>query len=157
MRRARNEARHEQPYLEDLIAESNQHIWALQSFDIRLPASFTHQARESLEQLWDVFRGLSYHGQTRNGLAGVVGISKAVLLLSEGRVGPAFDSEVRRQLEIQAPENAPEWIDALQVVSRDIHAFERANQCSLQKAVPVRFAGIHSGRIYDMALGPGKK
>lgn len=157
MRRSRAEQRHDAPYLEDLIAESNQFVLALQNFDIRLQASFTAQVEQSLERLWGVFQHLSYHGRARNGLAGVVGISKSVLLLTEGRVGPAFDSEVRRHLQIQEPQNARQWINALKVASADIRAFEAANQCTLQEAVPHQFAGMASGRIYDMALGPGAR
>jgi hypothetical protein len=156
MRRAKDEPNHDPPYLEDLIAEANQSLEALRDFDLRFLASFTPQAQEALEQLWGIFQRLSYEGRARNGLAGVVGISKAVLLLTEGRVGPAFDSEVRTQLAISKPENAREWIHALQFASRDIQAFEMANQCTLQEAAPNLFAALKSGRIYDMALGPGK-
>lgn len=157
MRRAKGETNHNPPYLEDLIADANPSVQALLDFDMRLPASLTQQAQEALEQLWDVFQTLSYQGPSRNGLAGAVGISKAVLLLTEGRVGPAFDSKVRSRVGIRTPENAREWIRGLQVVSRDIQAFEKANQCTLHEAAPSRFAAMHSGRIYDMALGPGKE
>ena len=157
MRRAKSERKHDPPYLEDLIADANPSVQALRDFDLRLLASFTQQAQEALEQLWDIFQYLSYQGRSRNGLAGAVGISKAVPLLTEGRVGPAFDSEVRSQVGIRTPENAREWIHGLQVASWDIQAFEMANQCTLQAAAPSFFAAMHSGRIYDMALGPGKE
>ena len=157
MRRVKSETEHDPPYLEDLIADANPSIQALRDFDVRLPGSFTQQAQEALEQLWDVFQKLAYQGRSRNGLAGAVGISKAVLLLTEGRVGPAFDSEVRSKVGIHAPENAREWIRGLQAASRDIQAFEKTNQCTLQEAAPSLFADMHSGRIYDMALGPGKE
>jgi len=157
MRRSRAEAEHDPPYLEDLIAQANPSIRALRDFDMRLLASFTQQAQEALDQLWGIFRNLSYKGRSRNGLAGVVGISKAVLLLTEGRVGPAFDSEVRSQVGIRTPQDAREWIYALRFASRDIQAFEMANRCTLQEAAPSPFAAMHSGRIYDMALGPGRK
>lgn len=155
MRRARAERLHDDPYLDDLINNSAQCLQALQNFDIRVQTSFTQQACDSLVQLWNIFQDLSYHGHVRGGRAGIVGISKAVLLLTEGRVGPAFDSEVRTHLGLRCIENANEWICALQVVSRDIQQFESANQITLQQAVPQQHAGLSSGRIYDMALGPG--
>lgn len=155
MRRTQQEALHDAPFLEDLIAQSNQFIQVLQNFDIRHKAALNRKACHALEQLWNIFQNLSYHGRARNGRAGVVGISKAVLLLTEGRVGPALDSKVRGHLRIQEPLNAQQWIDSLQVVSRDILAFEAKNQCTLQEATPRAFAGLYSGRIYDMALGPG--
>jgi hypothetical protein len=155
MRRAQADTRYDGPYLDTLINNSAQCLLALQDFDIRLQASFTPQACDSLVQLWDVFQNLSYYGRAREGRAGVVGISKAVLLLTEGRVGPAFDSTVRKHLGLRSIENANEWINALRVVSRDIQQFEFANQITLQQAVPQQYAGLSSGRIYDMALGPG--
>ena len=155
MRRTQADRRHAAPYLEDLIAQSSKFVGALQNFDIRVSSSFTNQTKESLENLWEVFRHLCYHGRARNGLAGVVGISKSVILLTEGRVGPAFDSKVRGHLEIRALQNAGQWINALRTVSEDIQAFEGRNRCTLQGAMPSEFARLHGGRIYDMALGPG--
>jgi hypothetical protein len=155
MRRSKCDPEHGPPYLEDLIAEANPPIQALRDFEMSRLGSFTRQTETALEQLWSIFQSLSYQGRSRNGLAGAVGISKAVLLLTEGRVGPAFDSEVPSELGIRKLENADQWILALKVASRDIHAFETANQCTLQEAAPIRFAAMQSGRIYDLALGPG--
>jgi len=157
MRRTQAEAEnlHDAPYLEDLITQASQHLHVLQKFDIRDHSSFSPQNCSSLVQLWSVFQELSYHGRARNGLAGVVGISKAVLLLTDGRVGPAFDSEVRGHLGLRSITNANEWINALCTASRDVQAFEANNQITLQQAVPHPHAHLHSGRIYDMALGPG--
>lgn len=155
MRRTQAENQHDAPYLEDLIAQAAQHLQVLQNFDIRDNASFTAQNCDALVQLWNIFQGLSYHGRARNGLAGIVGISKAILLLTDGRVGPAFDSEVRRHLGLGNIADANQWINALRAASRDIQEFEANNQTTLQQAVPQLHAGLQSGRIYDMALGPG--
>lgn len=156
MRRTQAENQHGAPYLEDLINQAAQHLQALQNFNIQDNASFSNQSCESLIRLWGIFQHLSYHGRARRGLAGVVGISKAVLLLTNGRVGPAFDSEVRGHLGIGSIANANEWIGALRTASQDIQAFEDNNQTTLQQAVPHHHAGLQSGRIYDMALGPGE-
>ncbi len=146
------------PISENLIVQSNQYIQALQNFDLRCPAALNGRVCRALEQLWNIFRNLSYRSQgprnVRNGFAGIVGISKAVLLLTEGLVGPAFDKNVKSNLKISEPENAQQWFDSLQKVAKDISSFEAKNQCTLQKATPPAFAGLHSGRIYDMALGP---
>ncbi len=156
MRRTREEQLHYEPYLDDLLNKASPFLLALQGFDIRLPASFTRQACDSLLQLWSIFQCLSYRGRARGGAAGVVGISKAVLLLTEGRVGPAFDSRVRANLGIKRIENAYQWICALQFVSRDIQQFEASNHITIQQAAPNRHVGLNSGRIYDMALGPAE-
>jgi hypothetical protein len=154
MRRTRAEQRHDPPYLEDLVAESEQQIGELLAFDIRSAASFTPTARAALRGLWEVFQHLSYQGRARGGLAGVVGISKAVMLLSDGRVGPAFDSRVRGNLGLGEITGADGWIGALRIASQDISAFEASNATNLHH-VAGEYAYLHSGRIYDMALGPG--
>jgi len=155
MRRTQAENQHDAPYLEDLIERAARHLQVLQNFDVRDNASFSDQKCDALTQLWNIFQNLSYQGRARNGHAGVVGISKAVLLLTDGRVGPAFDSEVRTHLGLRNIATSNEWINALCTASRDIQAFEANNQTTLYQAAPQPHANLQSGRIYDMALGPG--
>lgn len=154
MRRTLAENQHDSPYLEDLINEANTYIEVLKKFDIRNEASFSNNSRQAITELWRIFERLSYRGRARNGLAGNVGISKAVLLLTDGRVGPAFDREVKRHLGTGVIENADQWINALRVSSRDIQEFEYKNQTTIQLAAPFQHIDLNSGRIYDMALGP---
>ena len=156
MRRTQAEKKHTPPYLDCLVVQAKPHLLHLQNFDIRSNVAFTQQHCVSLTHLWKIFQDLSYSGRPRNGLAGVVGISKAVLLLSDGRVGPAFDSQVRSKLRLGNIANADQWIEALCIVSKDVKAFECANNTTLQDAAPHPHAGLHCGRIYDMALGPGE-
>ncbi|MFC4312963.1 hypothetical protein ACFPN2_28020 [Steroidobacter flavus] len=146
---------HDYPYVEDLILEASRHLEMLSGFNVSKQISFTAATGESLSRLWGIFRRLPYSGSANGGFAAVVGISKAVMLLSDGRVGPAFDSEVRKHLSIRKIENAEEWFAALQSVSVDIRAFEEANGCSFVEAIPAKFSALHAGRVYDMALGPG--
>jgi hypothetical protein len=88
-----------------------------------------------------------------SGVASCVGITKAVLLLTDGRIGPAFDSQVRRRLGVARPTTYREWLQALEEIGEDIAVFESAHG-PLTKAVPAHFAQIPYGRLYDMALGP---
>jgi len=155
MRRIRTENQHDAPYLEDLIAHAAPHLRILRDFDIRENISFTKTNCDSLEALWCIFRDLSYQGRARNGQAGIVAISKAALLLTDGGIGPAFDSKVRGHLNLQNIGDANQWIEALKIVSRDIQNFEANNQIKLAQAAPHPHGGLQNGRIYDMALGPG--
>jgi hypothetical protein len=155
MRRSENENDHEPPYLEHLLHRSSAFVDNLVAFDLRNINTFSDNSEYSLKQLWNIFSDLSYRGTARNGKAGVVGISKAVLLLTKGRVGPAFDSKVRHNLNINAIDNSQQWIKALKYVSEDIILFERKNNCSIYDATPDIFSTLEAGRIYDMALGPG--
>jgi hypothetical protein len=156
MRRTQAENRHDPPFLEDIIAQALPHLNILQDFEIRYDSSFSKQNCESLSELWNIFTNLSYGNRSRNGLAGVVGISKAALLLTDGGVGPAFDSRVQLNLQLGDLEHSDQWIDALLYVSHDIQQFEMNNETTLQKAAPPMFAALRCGRLYDMALGPGE-
>jgi len=156
MRRCRDDATHDAPYLEELVHNGLAVAAALNGFDLRHANTMSHNSEDTLLRLWDIFRHLSYAGRSRHGLAGVVGISKAVLLLTEGRVGPAFDSKVRKELGITDIQDAGSWITNLNRVAEDITAFEQANLCSLRDAVPHEYQSLHYGRLYDMILGPGR-
>lgn len=175
MRRTRNENEHDAPYLEDLIEEASGPLKILNQiddpfkllhkFDVlavdkppRHDASSKTQYDEiikSLHKLWKIFEKLSYQGNARGGLAGVVGISKATLLLTEGRVGPAFDSTVQKNVGVDI-NSCADWINALRRVAKDIHNFEDKYTTTLLNAAP-KFGNLHRGRLYDMALGPRQK
>jgi len=108
----------------------------------------TGEQEEALTSLWAIFSRLP-----TSGTASCVGITKAVLLLTDGRIGPAFDSQVRRKLGVGRPATCREWLQTLQDIGEDIAAFETSHG-RLAKAVPFRFAQLAYGRLYDMALGP---
>ena len=156
MRRCLDDATHDAPYLEDLVNNGLAVAAALNGFDLRYANAMSPTTEDALLRLWDIFRHLSYAGRPRHGLAGVVGISKAVLLLTEGRVGPAFDSKVRKGLGITDIQDARSWITNLERVAEDITIFEQASQCSLRDSVPDQYRSLHCGRLYDMILGPGR-
>jgi len=155
MRRCRADATHEAPYLEDLLNDALSAAAALDGFDLSQANSMNEVVENALQELWAIFRNLSYSGRCRNGLAGVVGISKAALLITEGRVGPAFDSMVRRRLATGAIPTAGSWIENLKKIADDINQFQQANRCTLREVVPSSYSGLHNGRLYDMILGPG--
>jgi hypothetical protein len=152
MRRTRGDGRHEAPFLEDLIAQAQQHLDALQ--DIRTPNLRAMQPfhRSALHALWDVFRNLTLERPATE-----VGISKAVLLLTNGRIGPAFDSNVRERLGIDRIQSPEDWISVLVQVGADIRGFEQKWGVSFNEAVPPEFRHLETGRLYDMVLGPRER
>lgn len=147
--------------IQTLLDDARPHITALAGFELRRVSSFDRRALAALGALWALFQRLSYarpnpdrkRPAPRGGVAGAVGISKAALLVTDGRVGPAFDSQVCRKLRVGAISNAEDWIAAMRFVSEDIASFESKNGMTLQDAAGL--PRIQSGRIYDMALGPG--
>ena len=155
MRRSRMDANYKGPYLDDLLSQSHEALAHFDGFKLHDADVIDQEIERTLTQLWKIFQYLSFSGRARNGFAGVVGISKAVLLLTEGRIGPAFDSEVRRKLRTGNILTPEAWAANLRNVATDIAEFERSNQCVLCEAVPKKFAHLHYGRLYDMILGPG--
>ena len=150
MRRAKRDATHEPPYMDDLIAEADSHLTLINHIDVGEFKELTSPQVEALRRLWCIFSSLPIAGS-----ASCVGISKAVMLLTQGRIGPAFDSVVRKNLSLKRnPGTADEWIDVLRAVGDDINAFEVQYETKLARAVPERFARYHVGRLYDMVLGP---
>lgn len=154
MRREMAAAAHPPPYLEALIDTAALPLSRLQDFEMSGKTSFGPEKTDGLKELWKIFRDLATDGKANKGKAGAVGISKAVLLLSYGKVGPAFDDEVRTNLGIGPINNADQWIDALKKAHQDVRGFERKNDTTLRCAAPTVFSGLPAGRIYDMALGP---
>ena len=102
--------------------------------------------------LWSTFRRLSIERP-----ASCVGISKAVLLLTDGRIGPSLDSRVRAGMRIERFDLAGEWLTVLTGVSEDIRAFAQATGMSIQDAAPEAFRHLAPGRLYDMAFGPRER
>ncbi|MFN2228667.1 MAG: hypothetical protein ACK2VA_02760 [Anaerolineae bacterium] len=152
MRRPRAEAEHDPPYLEDLIAEAQPHLDLVGDLTVRTLVNVEPLQQSALRELWLLFRRLSLDRP-----ASCVGISKAVLLLTDGRIGPSLDSRVRAGLEIEHVTSAAEWVEVLVGVSLDIRAFERTNGISLREAVPQAFRHLGEGRLCDMAFGPRER
>lgn len=151
MRRTRTTASHGFPFLEDLLSEAAKHLNRTKTLDMRSLQKRTARQSQSLMELWNIFSQLPV-----NGPASCVGISKAVLLVSNGRIGPAFDSSVRRQLGLRRFVTGEQWIQTLDEVSRDIRAFEMING-EFSLAVPKRFNDLGPGRLYDMVFGPRER
>jgi GrpB-like predicted nucleotidyltransferase (UPF0157 family)/mannose-6-phosphate isomerase-like protein (cupin superfamily) len=150
MRRPRAEASHEPPFIEDLFDAAAPHLETLSDLTVADLATASPEQIEALHGLWAVFSKLPQRDS-----ASCVGITKAILLLTYGRIGPAFDSIVRKKLGLNRHvKSSQEWIDVLRGVSEDIGAFEKRHG-KLTGIVPESLAKYHVGRLYDMVLGPG--
>ncbi len=148
IRRLRAEAEHRAPFLDDLLESAAEPLRALVGLTVLTIAHRTREQDEALTALWRIFSRLP-----TSGAASCVGITKAILLLTDGRIGPAFDSQVRRKLGVGRPATCREWLQTLQDIGEDIAVFESSHG-RLTKAVPAHFAKLAYGRLYDMALGP---
>lgn len=149
LRRLSEEAAHDPPYLDDLVAEAQPSLSILAHTDMARIAQASPSHLQALRDLWRVFLQLPARGSSSE-----VGITKAVLLLTEGRIGPALDSTVRTNLGIGRVLDAEGWIDVLRSVGEDIGAVESRHAKPFRLLVPDKFSRLEVGRLYDMALGP---
>jgi GrpB-like predicted nucleotidyltransferase (UPF0157 family) len=149
MRRPRAEASHDPPHIEDLLDQASQHLEALGDLTLTDIAIASSGQINALHGLWATFLKLP-----QQGTASCVGITKAIILLTNGRIGPAFDSIVRKKLGLKDRlKSSEEWVAVLCGISEDILAFEKRHG-SLTDNVPAQLARYQVGRLYDMVLGP---
>jgi hypothetical protein len=148
MRRVRAEAGHQPPFLEELFENARIQVDRLGDLSLMRIGSRSPGQERALHSLWQIFLGLPVAGE-----ASCVGITKAVLLMTDGRIGPAFDSAVRGKLKVRRMSTSSDWIALLEHVADDINAFQSQHGL-LSEAVPSQFADLPYGRLYDMALGP---
>ncbi|MDP3719504.1 MAG: hypothetical protein Q8T13_17215 [Acidobacteriota bacterium] len=140
------------PCFDDLLAKATEPVRVLGRTTIRDLRLVGGIERDALSCLWEVFRDLPTIGR-----ANAVGITKAIKLVTGGRIGPALDSEVRDRLAIKEPVTASEWITVLESVAEDIEVFESTNQCRLEDLVEAEWQPVAPGRAYDMVFGPRAK
>jgi hypothetical protein len=148
MRRERAAATHTAPYLEDLFADAQASIRVLGALDLATFRRRTETQERSLRSMWGNFSRLTVTGE-----ASCVGITKSILLVTDGRIGPAFDSTVQKGLRLKPPKYSTDWIGAVDLIADDVAAFE-SKHGPLAEVVPQRFRHLAVGRLYDMALGP---
>lgn len=149
MRRLQQEAHHSPPYLDDLIRQAQPQLDIVGHLTVPGISDRTTAQDDALRALWTIFDALPVDGS-----ASCVGITKAILLLTDGRIGPALDSRVRQNLGVAQLSTSDEWIRLLDEISEDVLSFEAIHRRLLRETVPEEFAQLEYGRLYDMALGP---
>jgi len=146
---ADEQAQHEAPFLDDLIEWAQPHLRVVEGITLVSIHGIRPPQRNAMDELWSIFTRLPIsHSAT------CVGISKAILLLTNGRIGPAFDSNVRKRLRIHPIKTSRDWIGVLAQIGSDVRSFEQKWGVPISEAVPPQFRHLEVGRLYDMALGP---
>lgn len=140
---------HPGPFIDELLSEAATHLATLTSFDVRQAPTLSTDERRALLELWNIFGCLPTVGS-----AGCVGITKAILLLTGGRVGPALDSKVRSALGVKEPREPNDWIRVLQLVGADVCAFEEQHGAKVEDIIEETWQPAGVGRVYDMVFGP---
>ncbi len=100
--------------------------------------------------MWQVFEdGLCVRGKATE-----VGVTKAILLVTKGRLGPAFDSNVKTRLNAWYVTDAKTYLEALAAVAIELAAFETHAQRRIESLALEAGRPAEAGRVVDMVLGP---
>ena len=144
------EASHEPPYIEQLFDEAEPHLKILGDLCVTGLGRCDPDQINALHGLWATFSKLPQKGS-----ASCVGITKAILLLTNGRIGPAFDSTVRKKLGLRDHlRSSEEWVESYEESPRTSSP-SSSNTENLPTSCPIDSRKYHIGRLYDMVLGPG--
>ncbi|MGA3054717.1 MAG: hypothetical protein ABSD63_10960 [Candidatus Korobacteraceae bacterium] len=104
----------------------------------------------AIYNLWRIFEdGLCLK---RN--ATELGVSKAILLLTKGRIGPAFDSTVKTGLNAWWVMDCGTYLRALGEIARDLAEFEARESTTLEDLAEKARRPAALGRAVDMVWGP---
>ena len=136
--------------LSALISGVAPELQLLESVDLRSLPTLNGGQETALLSLWDQVAARA----AARGLAGCVGITKVVMLLTAGRVGPALDSRVRKSLGLRTVHDGSSWLSALKAISEDLNEFESRAGVKIEQLVERKWRPINVGRVYDMAAGP---
>ena len=102
---------------------------------------------DGIRDLWRVFEEGLCEGKIKTR---VVGISKAILLVTKGRIGPAFDSTVRTVWDVY---DSKSYLGALRKIADQLAVFE-SREGDLEEVAASAEKPAAVGRAVDMVFGP---
>lgn len=100
--------------------------------------------------MWQVFEdGLYVEGK-----ASGVGVTKAILLVTKGRLGSAFACNVKAKLNAHYVTCPKTYLKAVVAVASELAAFEGREQRTIEDLAVEAGRPAEVGRVVDMVLGP---
>lgn len=122
--------------------------------DIRTIRHASSNVRTAIDRIWLVLISQICNNRQMTEVAA----SKAMLILTNGRLGPALDSNARAVLRLPRIRSSDDYLTLLLAISEDIAAFEKVNYpILLEDLVPEEWYSVAVGRAYDMAIGPRER
>jgi len=133
-----------------LLRHLNEDFRIIETLDVRNIRNADPDKIAAISRIWDSLIGqLCVNREIAD-----IATSKAIHILTTGRIGPALDSNARKVLKIPRVYSSEEYLSLLFAVSEDIAAFEKANGILLEDLVPEKWQPVLVGRVYDMVIGP---
>jgi hypothetical protein len=134
----------------EILKSATFSLEVLRTTDLRTFRNPDADQARALSELWDVFK----RGLCTTGEPGEAGVTKAIMLVTEGRIGPALDSNVKAHLGIHSIPSGSDLVEILRFIATDLYSFEEAHQLNVESLVPEERGPVAVGRAVDMILGP---
>jgi hypothetical protein len=134
-----------------LINNANGPLTELGNTDLRALRRPSDCQRAAIRHLWDLIQPCLCLTKP----ASEVGISKAIMLLTRGRIGPALDESVRTEFNLPRIDDAGTLLAVYGAIAEDLAGFEDEHG-QIDKCFPAEWNGAIPaiGRIVDMIAGP---
>lgn len=120
------------------------------SADLRSFQAPREELTDAIHKLWRIFE----EGLCLERKASEVGVSKAILLVTKGRIGPAFDSKVKGALDAWYVMDGGTYLKALGKIASELAAFEVRESRTLESIAEQAGRPAEVGRVLDMVWGP---
>ena len=123
-----------------LLTELDADLTTIATIDLRSVRHASSNERDAIGRIWSVLIN-----QTCNKQLAEIAASKAILILTNGRLGPGLDSNARTMLKLQRIYRSDDYLTLLFVISEDIAAFEKVNSpILLEDLVPKKWHPVFS-------------
>jgi hypothetical protein len=136
--------------LQSTLDSATEPLKRMGSADLRSLQAPSGVLTDAICGLWRIFED----GLCSKGKATEVVVSKAILLVTKGRIGPAFDSNVKTALNAWYVKDCGTYIKALGEIASQLAGFEDREGTTLDDLAKQAGRPADVGRALDMVLGP---
>ena len=136
--------------LQSTLDSAAEQLSRVESANLRCFQAPDEVLTDAICNLWRIFED----GLCLKGNATEVGVSKAILLVTKGRIGPAFDSNVKTGLNAWYVMDCRTYMKALGEIAGELAGFEGRESTTLESLAEQAGRPADVGRAVDMVLGP---
>jgi hypothetical protein len=151
-RACRPKAYRSTPELQSTLDSATEPLRRMGSANLRCFQAPGEVLTDAICNLWRIFED----GLCLKGNATEVGVTKAILLVTKGRIGPAFDSSVKAALNVYV-RDCKTYIKVLGEIASELAGFEARELTTLDGLAEQAGRPADVGRAVDMVLGPRQR
>jgi hypothetical protein len=139
--------------LQQILKELETDFTTISGLDLRNLRYASVNEKGAIDHIWSKLTNQLCKPKKLTGVAP----SKVMLIVTNGRLGPALDSQARAVLGLSSDNTVSgvQYRTLLEAISEDLFAFEEINSpIRVETLVPKNWQPVFVGRAYDMAVGP---